>query len=764
MAAPDPFQSWTSSNRGSNAMMTGDSNALDNASFMNKFKSQYSHYNDLRGSFGSQLFSSQMDSKASSSGASGKPTYVLNLHFLGLSGLPKAGWFERTPGYELIVHAGGVAKRIRPRIPAPPPGVGAEAVDLQDFVPAEQLAVLQRIDDRASIRCPTPGDFFRVDVWEERAPLFDFSASKGSTRVMLGQCYVPLEHKYNRRPCTWPIVCRVDKVSTEVGFLTCKFGLATMPGAVQNLRVVEGTVGSTEMQLAWEPPESDGGTVLRGYRVEARGGSQNLPSLLAGLTSGDETPRTASAPAVAEPSAVLRNLTGNTEYAFCVWAVSEAGPGAGSEVCGKTGAVAPGVCGQPYLAESSEGLFVQWSPPDENGGADVIAYRVWLRGLFHDSAGEVWPAESWVDLGLVEHRGDNNEPQQTPLRLEAMQGCPGCLCSVSALNTAGLLGSSTPEVPIILPQSPQALAIPRPPAAMQAAGHTFSSTSTATVAPAQPAPSQQYQAEPAPARQAAPAAQADPLAQWHSPGALAAHQAACNTVPAGALAAHQVGGQSGDSGAAVGSQFSGCSPTPAQRKQVVDLDHFVESRGLQRSGAVQVNAAGNGPVVSNASPQPREQARFRSDGAASSGSSPGARSGSSPGGPEVAVAAQGGGAIRAQGQAAARVVEPSEIRSAEQSQGTALSETRVVSDAPRRATSRDRAPPTQAYYQDAALLQTEGGEAINNIAALRHLVPSQAAAAPTVAALRQDSAQGSWGLGQKGSLSAGQPSSSFELR
>merc|ERR1719199_753584 len=187
----------------------------------------------MRGSFGSVI-----DSKAS---ASGRPTYVLNLHFLGLSGLPKAGWFERAPGYELIVHAGGVAKRIRPRIPAPPAGVGADAIDLEDFVPADQLKVMQRIDDRASIRCAAPGEFFRVDVWEERTPLLNLS-EQGATRVMLGQCYVPLDIKYNRRPCTWPIVNRGDKALTEIGFLSCKYGLATMPAPVLNLRIAEGSV------------------------------------------------------------------------------------------------------------------------------------------------------------------------------------------------------------------------------------------------------------------------------------------------------------------------------------------------------------------------------------------------------------------------------------------------------------------------------------------------------------------------------------------
>merc|ERR1719353_1119546 len=131
-----------------------------------------------------------------------------------------------------------------------------------------------------------------------------------------------------------------------------------MPAPVLNLRIAEGSVGSSEVQLVWEPPDSDGGTALRGYRVEARiPGAQTISdgsNMLAGLGPiGDETARTASAPAVAEPSVVLRNLTGNTDYVFCVWAVSEAGPGAGSEVYGKTGAVVPDVCGTPCLVESA---------------------------------------------------------------------------------------------------------------------------------------------------------------------------------------------------------------------------------------------------------------------------------------------------------------------------------------------------------------------------------------------------------------------------
>jgi hypothetical protein len=723
--------------------MIMDSNALD-SSMLQKFRSQYSHYNDLRSSFGSQLLTSSAFESRSSQ-ASGKPTYVLNLHFMGLAGLPKAGWLERTPHYELIVHAGGVAKRIRPRIPAPPPGVGAETIELEEFVPPEQLKVLQRLDDRASIRCPAPGEFFRVDVWEERAPLLDFG-NKGSTRSMLGQCYVPLEQKYNRRPCTWPIVSRNDRVMAEIGFLTCKFGLATMPGQVQNLRIVEGTVGSTEMQLAWEPPENDGGTMLRGYRVEARASSsRDLADPLAGIAPiGDETPRTASAPAVPEPSAVLRNLTGNTEYVFCVWAVSEAGPGAGSEMYGKTGAVAPGLCGLPQLAGSSEAYFISFFPPEDTGGADIIAYRVWLRALFQDSHGEIWPAEGWVDLGLSEHQGGSSDTQYVPLRIEALPPCAGCLCSISALNTAGLVGPSTPEAPLVAPEQAQTqdASIPRPPE------HTIDGERGTSAFAAEASPVPPRSASPVPPRSPEPPSPemiGDPLAQYHPPGALARHQTR---------------GISGESDSALAAQLhSAAIASSASLRRRTSPPRQAHPSSASFSYQAQPAVNGGGLAAASTSPQARRLA----DGAASSGSSPesrsspGANSGSrgSPGSaavatskPQIKPEAPLGvtrtvverhnleapiGVTRTIVEAGGRVVDPSEIRKARSSSV----EPRYIARA---------VPPQRAGLHDG----NSGSTSV--VAASGVEVPLQQHKAGIGAS--EAGAAGSWGRGQKGSLNA----------
>lgn len=377
--------------------------------------------------------------------------YLLTLHFLGLGGLPGAGWLERPPGYELIVQAGGTGKRVHPRIPAPPPGVpgGGEDVDLNALMP--DCKEILRIDERLSMRLPEPAPFLQVDVWEERLGLLDFS-SKAPAKKLLGQCYVPLDPKFSRRPCTWSIVSHSDKERSplDVGFLTCKFGLATSPMPVRNLRVVEGAITSSEICLAWDVPVSDGGMPLRGYRIEA---CSALRGSAAGLGCMQETPRTASAPPAAQPSVTMRNLRGNTSYAFRVWATSEAGPGPSAEVLARTGPVAPGVCGLPRALgadtlQDDAPLYVEWSPPADTGGATVVAYRLWLRPIFQDSLGNFYPADGWIDLGLFEHKGNQLEMQRAPIQRDALPACSGCVCSVAALNAAGHTGASTHEAPI----------------------------------------------------------------------------------------------------------------------------------------------------------------------------------------------------------------------------------------------------------------------------------------------------------------------------
>ncbi|CAE8606579.1 unnamed protein product, partial [Polarella glacialis] len=352
--------------------------------------------------------------------------------------------------------AGDGAKRLRPRIPAPPVPEGQGGVDeaeLRELLPSANVSSVVRLEERLALRLSEPAPFVNIDVWEERVGLLDLG-SKVPNRKHLGQCYVPLEQRFNRRKCTWSIVHKGEGghgPSTEVGFLTCKFVLATTPAPIRHLRAKEGAgPRSSELNLAWDPPVSDGGLPLRGYRIEAREvqyGFQGSGGYL-------DEPRTASAPPAADPSAVLKNLIGNTAYTIRVWSVNEAGPGPSAEILCHTGAVQPGVCGQPRAADDEavvgdSTLCVEWAPPLDNGGADVVAYRVWLRPVFQDGLGNFFPSEGFIDLGLFQHQAGPRATQRAPVRLDALPACSGCLCSVAAINSRGLTGASTREAPVV---------------------------------------------------------------------------------------------------------------------------------------------------------------------------------------------------------------------------------------------------------------------------------------------------------------------------
>lgn len=374
--------------------------------------------------------------------------YFLTVHILGLLGLPKGGWFERAPVYELAMQVPGESgKKLKLRPPASPEDGGDDLADLTELVPLEQEANLQRFDERVSIRMRSRAAFFQVDVYEERVGVLELR--KGSKKHLLGQCFVPLELQFNRRPCTWSIVKRGEgKTMVDVGYFICKFGLATTPGPVRNLRMGEG-VTSTEVLLQWDPIESESSVALRGYHAEAQ--DISVDELTASPRRLADASRTAQTMPSPKPSLKLRNLHGNTAYRFRVWAVGEAGAGPFMEIMGRTGPVAPGVCGLPglHLANGHEEFQVEWTPPLEDGGAHVVAYRVWLRMLLAGSRGDVFPAEGTVDLGLFEHSGDFAATQVAPIRIDALPDGVGCLCSVAALNAAGLTGPATSEVPVV---------------------------------------------------------------------------------------------------------------------------------------------------------------------------------------------------------------------------------------------------------------------------------------------------------------------------
>ncbi|CAE6950495.1 unnamed protein product [Symbiodinium natans] len=121
----------------------------------------------------------------------------------------------------------------------------------------------------------------------------------------------------------------------------------------------------------------------------------------------------------------------------------------GKQVIGQTGPVAPGLCGEARIAVEGEGaLSIEWEPPIESGGADLVAYRIWLRPVFQDGLGGFFPADGFIDLGLFEHRSRGPRTQKAPVKFDQLPSCSGCLCSVAAINAAGLTGCAS-EAPVV---------------------------------------------------------------------------------------------------------------------------------------------------------------------------------------------------------------------------------------------------------------------------------------------------------------------------
>ncbi|CAE8604496.1 unnamed protein product, partial [Polarella glacialis] len=82
-------------------------------------------------------------------GAHSGVSYSLALHFLGLSGLPSGGWLQKDPEYEFIIQAGDGAKRLRPRVPAPPVAEGQGGVDeaeLRELLPSANVSSVLRLE------------------------------------------------------------------------------------------------------------------------------------------------------------------------------------------------------------------------------------------------------------------------------------------------------------------------------------------------------------------------------------------------------------------------------------------------------------------------------------------------------------------------------------------------------------------------------------------------------------------------------------------
>ena len=157
---------------------------------------------------------------------------------------------------------------------------------------------------------------------------------------------------------------------------------ATVPGAPTGVRVA--TTHSTAM-VSWIAPVSDVNSDITGYRVRHQAGA------VAGgdwVDVGDVT------------EFLIRDLEAGTQYTFDVQAVNSVGnsPESDSVTVSTAPAVVPGVPTGVTVTVTTSTATVSWIEPVENGGSEIIGYRV--RHQEGAVAGGVWVATGSTDTTL----------------------------------------------------------------------------------------------------------------------------------------------------------------------------------------------------------------------------------------------------------------------------------------------------------------------------------------------------------------------------
>ncbi len=191
----------------------------------------------------------------------------------------------------------------------------------------------------------------------------------------------------------------VDNATTE----------AERPGPPTDLDAT--AVDSTQIDLAWNPPEDDGGSPITGYRIEwSPNGTSGWDDLDA--NTGSTVPQYTDA-----------TLSPNTTRHYRVSAINGAGTGPPSDVASAT--TSGTVPGQPTnlaaTARDTAQIDLVWRAPSDDGGSPITGYRIEVSD----------DARSWVDLER-DTEDDNTNYSHTNL-------APGSLryYRVSAINSVG---------------------------------------------------------------------------------------------------------------------------------------------------------------------------------------------------------------------------------------------------------------------------------------------------------------------------------------
>ena len=412
---------------------------------------------------------------------------VLVVKFLYLSRLP-ATWLQAPPQYQLSLHVGEDARSDPPSRPGiystalvaagPPQAVSPEEAHLKEQIASAVKAMdgenhsenhLEcRFKSRVMVRLSQAGPgpaaggpkYFRVDAWMLPTRLFGTAQAE-----LFARAFVPIEAKYHRRACTWPMI---DAAGRDVGvFLTCEFAFAGIPSPVKDLAAKVNPSNPDEVNLTWLPPgnarSEDRVVPVLGYRVDSRCLGRNgsaTSSKPSWQHEGDLDARQALRFCV--PS-----LKPDTIYMLRVCAVNEVGLSEPEVVEVRTGPCAPAGCGQPRLAGcNGPVLAVEWDPPMYDGGANLVAYRVWVRPFSATDASE----DEWLEVGHVKHNATG--VQRAEIHTEDLDSSIGrYLCRVAAINGAGEVGPATADAVALTLPNPCAVSRPTPSTLALGDGH-----------------------------------------------------------------------------------------------------------------------------------------------------------------------------------------------------------------------------------------------------------------------------------------------------
>lgn len=102
------------------------------------------------------------------------------------------------------------------------------------------------------------------------------------------------------------------------------------------------------------------------------------------------------------------------------------------------------MCGAPRLGGVSQSvLTIEWTPPVDDGGSQIVGYWLWVRPY---SAMCAVNSDSWFEHGHVKHV-EGELAQRADVHTDELNPTVGrYLCSVAALNAAEQVGPPTPEV------------------------------------------------------------------------------------------------------------------------------------------------------------------------------------------------------------------------------------------------------------------------------------------------------------------------------